>query len=554
MLNRFNKLSQRAKLGINLIILTAIFAISYAQSPLFTSNQNQYFLHGFAQAGLGNLNQDWLANTLDPTPVFSLLIEVTERYLGIPPIYYLYYAILMGIYLLSLLGITDNLYEIFKSRSKTLLMIVSLVVIHSAGFRYFLSRLLGANWTYLLEDGVADQRILGPVFQPSAFGVLLILSIYLFLRGKPYLAILSLIIASTVHPTYILSAGMLTLTYMLILFLEEKRPVRSIFVGIFALLLISPILYYVYTSFVGSTSDSAAQAQDILVTFRIPHHAVVSNWFDVTAITKIGLGFLAIFLARKTRIFLILLVPTSAAICLTIIQVITDSNWLALLFPWRISIFILPLSVTIIMATLVTKILNAPAFNANISSQAIMVTSSIFLFLTMIIGGIRFKLDIDRKISQPERSIQDFIYNNKSPDEIYLIPVKMQDFRLETYAPAFIDFKSIPYKDSDVIEWYRKERLADRFYKTGDCSIVQEMAASGHITHVILVNDQSEIDCPFFEELYRDDFYTLMRIISPITQSVQRPVYLQTMASAAKQWVIRAGSRSKQPRSVVYLT
>lgn len=519
MLSRYNLLSPRAKQGINLIILTAIFAISYAQSPLFTSNQNQYFLHGFAQAGLGNLNQDWLANTLDPTPVFSLLIEITERYIGIHLIYYLYYAILMGIYLMSLMGISDNIFEIFKSRSKTLLMVTSLIIIHSAGFRFFLSRLLGANWTYLLEDGVADQRILGPVFQPSAFGVLLILSIYLFLRRKPYLAIISLIIAAIVHPTYILSAGVLTFTYMLILFMEERQPVPSLLVGLLALLLISPILYYVFTSFGGSAPGGTSQAQDILVNFRIPHHAVVSNWFDLTAVIKIGLGLTAIFLSQKTRLFLILIVPTFIAICLTIIQVITDSNWLALLFPWRLSTFILPLSVTVILATWVTKILNAPAFNSNKSSQAILVASSIFLFLTMLIGGIRFKLDLERKNSQPERSVQEFINKNKSPGETYLVPVKMQDFRLEAYAPAFIDFKSIPYNESDVIEWYRRERLADSIYKKGDCSIVQELAASGHITHVILINGEREIDCPFFEKIYKDEMYSLMRVTLPVIQS-----------------------------------
>ncbi|MCK4727086.1 MAG: hypothetical protein KAT29_14840, partial [Anaerolineales bacterium] len=60
---------------IDFIAWTFVFTLVYAQSPLFTSNQNQYFLHGLANAGYGLLNEDWLANTLDPTPVFSLLVE-----------------------------------------------------------------------------------------------------------------------------------------------------------------------------------------------------------------------------------------------------------------------------------------------------------------------------------------------------------------------------------------------------------------------------------------------------------------------------------------------
>jgi hypothetical protein len=517
--NRYSPLYKLVKNSANLIILTAIFAISYAQSPLFTSNQNQYFLHGFAQAGIGNLNQDWLANTLDPTPVFSLLVEITQRYIGIQPIYYLYYAVLMGIYLFSLLGIANTIFEMFNSRSKTLFMIALLIVIHSAAMRFFLSRTLGANWPYLLEDGVADQRILGPVFQPSTFGVLLLLSIYLFLRRKPYLAVLSAILAATVHPTYLLSAGVLTFSYMLIIYLEEKNLVRPLLIGLFALLVVSPTLYYVYTSFGATSQIDSAQAREILVTVRIPHHAIVSNWFDATAVIKICIVLLAIFQARKTRLFLILLIPTLTAISLTAIQVGTEFNWLALLFPWRLSIFIIPLSITVILATLVIKILDTRSPASTNTDQVILIFSAILIFLAMLIGGIRFKLDLDRKLAQPERSVQMYIYKNQSYGETYLIPVKMQDFRLLTSAPTFIDFKSVPYNDLDVIEWYRRERLADRFYKTGDCTILEELSASGYITHVVLVNNGTKVICHFLEELYKDEFYILMQINSPNSNS-----------------------------------
>ena len=58
-----------------IVIWVFVFTIAYAQSPLYTSNQNQYFLQGMANAGFGHLSEDWLANTLDPTPVFSKFIE-----------------------------------------------------------------------------------------------------------------------------------------------------------------------------------------------------------------------------------------------------------------------------------------------------------------------------------------------------------------------------------------------------------------------------------------------------------------------------------------------
>ena len=45
-------------------------------------------------------------------------------------------------------------------------------------------------------NGVAGQGVLNHVYQPSSFGVLFFLSFALFIYGKYYLSILSLVLAS----------------------------------------------------------------------------------------------------------------------------------------------------------------------------------------------------------------------------------------------------------------------------------------------------------------------------------------------------------------------
>src|SRR5579871_1450393 len=81
--------------------VTAIaFVVAYGQAPLYYSNQNQYFLHGLAAAGVGHLNEDWLARTLDPTPVFSALVAATASYLQ-PWMFHVYMAALMATYALA---------------------------------------------------------------------------------------------------------------------------------------------------------------------------------------------------------------------------------------------------------------------------------------------------------------------------------------------------------------------------------------------------------------------------------------------------------------------
>src|SRR3972149_4711653 len=145
------------------------FALSYAQSPLYTSNQNQYFLHGLARAGVGFLRDDWLAKTTDPTPLFSLMVEALTAW---PWIFYLVYAGLMGVYLFSLFGIVSSVFDL-RAAGKRTLVLATLIVLHSAALRYLMAQLVAPEAGFLLEGGVAGYRLLGAVLKPNAFGGLL---------------------------------------------------------------------------------------------------------------------------------------------------------------------------------------------------------------------------------------------------------------------------------------------------------------------------------------------------------------------------------------------
>jgi hypothetical protein len=95
-------MSKRSTNILNFLAWSGIFAVIYSQSPLYSANQNTYFLHGLAQAGLGHLKNDWLANTLDSLPVFTALVYWTYSIFrsGFP--FYIYYALQMGVYFFSL--------------------------------------------------------------------------------------------------------------------------------------------------------------------------------------------------------------------------------------------------------------------------------------------------------------------------------------------------------------------------------------------------------------------------------------------------------------------
>jgi len=495
---------------IGFLAWSMVFGIIYAQSPLYTSNQFQYFLHGIAHAGEGYLAHDWLVNTIDPLPLFSALVEWTYLIFKNGALFYIYYAILMGIYLFSLFGISDLLFNLRRSRHRSLLFMVLFLGVHSALMHYFLSRALGTEKPFLLEGGVAGQRLLGQVFQPSTFGVFLLLSIYLFLKNRNFFSLLSLSVAVSFHSVYLLSAAVLTLGYLWVIF-RKKRDLKSpAFFATTALLLVAPAAAYTIFVFKSTSMDLTRQANEILVNYRVPHHAIVSQWLDWSVAVQVMIVIAALVVVRKHRLFPILGALLLVATILTLVQVVTNSNALALIYPWRISVVLVPLSTSILLAFGIMKI--QVSWKADPSRVELWIRIPCMILLTGLIftGAARFQIDLARQKEDPAEPVMAFISTYKAENDTYLVPVKMENFRLETGAPVFVDFKSIPYRDSDVLEWYRRYHQANLFYQYADCSLLPIFQEQG-ITHVVLPAD-FPVNCPGMMEQYQDGAYGLYSI------------------------------------------
>jgi hypothetical protein len=495
------------------VVLTSIFALAYNQAPLYTSNQNQYFLHGYAQAGIGNLSKDWLANTADPTPVFSFLVAVTLRLFTSEALFFVYYALLMGVYFFGLFGIVDHVFPLRSSRMKSGLFIAAIVLIHSAVLRFLLQRLFSGDWPYLLEGGVAGQRLLGPIFQPSSFGVFLVLSIYLYLKDKKGLAILSAALAATFHPTYLLSAGALTFAYMIDTWRGQKKIWPAFRLGLLGLAVVAPILIYTYINFWGGNPEIDAAARSLLVNVRIPPHAVVSEWFNATVIVKLVFIGVGLFLVRRSRLFWVLFIPLCLAVGLTIVQVFTMNNALALIFPWRLSTWLVPVAVGLIAGELV--ILVGSRTPATLE-RTLKTTGLILIALAVAAGEVRSYLVNNQWSALAYRPIEAYVRSHRQPGQVVLTPSGIYDFRLETGVPVYVDFLSIPYKSAEVVEWDRRFRQESLLYQRMACDRITEISREG-VTQVVLPVDFPVI-CPQLVEIYRDSAFGLYTI-SPLTNN-----------------------------------
>ena len=107
------------------------------------------------------------------------------------------------------------------------------------------------------------------------------------------------------------------------------------------------------STFAPSSPEAFAEAQHLLAHFRLPHHADARRWFDGIACAQIVWVVVALFLVRGTRLFPILALPFVLSLVLTLVQMGTGNDTLALLFPWRTSAILVPLATTIILARLV---------------------------------------------------------------------------------------------------------------------------------------------------------------------------------------------------------
>jgi hypothetical protein len=517
------------KSGLRFVFLSTLFALVYSQSPLYTSNQNHYFLHGLAQSGVGNLQEDWLVDSPDPMPVFSALVCLSIATTGQSAWFYIFYALIMGVYFVSMLSIIEKTFPQRPPDSGWLhpqwLVYISLfLLIHSAAWRFALSRSLGPNWIYLVEDGVADQRLLGTVFQPSVFGVLLVASIACFLKSRPTQAALCAALAAIFHPTYLLSAAILVAIYILLNLHQTIKEAKNhgqqnrywsrvtsvLLPGFIALAITIPILVYVMAFFSNSPAQYSLEANRILAEYRIPHHASAQEWFDSSAIVKIVIFILALFITRKTRLFAVLLLAGIVTTILTIFQIVSDNQALALLFPWRSSIFLIPISSVIILAWGVQagfhRLETLPQITQNRARNHLLLSAALLVFILIGVGVVRTRLDFQRQQLAVENSLYSYANSHSASGQVYLIPIKMQDFRLRSGVPVYVDFKSHPYYSADVIEWRRRLKLAESFYRQGDCDLLPSFVSEG-VTHIVVPRLPDGEVCPGVDLLYQDDHY-----------------------------------------------
>jgi hypothetical protein len=355
----------------------------------------------------------------------------------------------------------------------------------------------------------------------------------LFLKKRYLPAIIVLGITSIFHSAYLLSAGLMTAAYLLQLLFGDLNlqdlswgnffsAIRKpFFLGLLALVCVIPVLWYNIAYLQSTSPELSKQSLHILVHERIPHHSLPEVWFDRMAVLQVAIMMVGVFLARKSRLLPVLLALFSGGLILTLVQIVTENDSLALIAPWRVSVLLVPIGSALILSWLISLLVKyLPVQNHKF--HFVLLNVFLFTILYFCYSGREYQNTSWRRyLKRDVVDMMEFVRDNNLPDEIYLIPPydnEFNDFRLYTGSPIFINWKSHPYLDQDVIEWYQRNLAANEIYTadaTEACDLLSELTSNYHLTHIVMEVDDAVVTCPDLVEIYRDNYYVVSALPNP---------------------------------------
>ena len=137
-------------------------------------------------------------------------------------------------------------------------------------------------------------------------------------------------------------SGFFLIGYILFLVSKNEKIIFNIIITY--LVLILPVVFFLFNNFVIFDNTINTEAQKILVENRIPHHANIYSWLSIKDLRPVILISISLYLVKNVKeIFIPFLSVFLLSISLSIIQYIINNYWLALLFPWRSFVFLVPI-------------------------------------------------------------------------------------------------------------------------------------------------------------------------------------------------------------------
>jgi hypothetical protein len=434
----------------------------------------------------------------------------------------------------------------------------AVVAMALAVFIMCLDRTQSVGASYLFSDGL----------QPSSLATTgWLFGIWAFLRARYLVSGVLLAGAGIFHANFlILGIGLFTLTH---LFLgKEKllsRWARQIGPSVLVLLYFLPLILS------AAGGDGAAQAREIFLTIRAPHH-----YYPLSYLAQFwylggwaACGFAALFLMRDLPAHRSLLALVGALALsvggATLLTTVVFIPQISQLYVWRLAPFLqvfCELLVTILLVRQLAERRPAAGYRTfliaiaglgalailrwvvhvtGISAQVIMCAALIAAYLAMwqrnrasenqpphlpqglgivttcvilaiTVPKISYAIDQSTLFHPDENALHRWAHST-SKDATFLIPPELENFRLLSERAVVVDWKSTPISPSELINWYdRINAIAGRTVHSAD------EAVAGY-------RSQSLSELKIQARRYGANYVIVDRARRPITNETDKPVF-----------------------------
>jgi hypothetical protein len=443
---------------VHVAVVILLLACGNVIAPPFISNQNQYFAHAVPGTS-SSAQSDWFRNTVDPYPFFSTVARWIYDWAGKD-----------GIRTVALFGTVVAMAAVF--------FFAYLLTDRTGHSNVALLSTVAVGLTLLPHvphafEGVAGQYIIStPAYlQPSMFGCFLLFAIACLFAARRskgsgrnrFLAAAFILTALScaLHPTYIVGAFILLAAALIADIRQGEKTYVLHYACAAVLLLAIAIVANPALLSMAFSSPGYNRAVQRFAFERIPHHTRPFDW-EAVDIARFVIAIIAVPIAGRKlhRPWLahFLVAVLTIGLAATLFASFSGQAKLALLFPWRVSVFIMPISYTVIAVWIASRI-EQMAAQWNWRRIATLVACCAALY-----GGMA----TFRAQSPAEADERTALVHAVHPSGVGLVPLDSSDVRLNAPADIYVDWESPPYASNDLIEWWRRVDQVRRFASDAD--------------------------------------------------------------------------------------
>lgn len=485
-----------------------LFGLAHSQRVLFTGNQNTKFISGLALANYRHVAEDWMATITDPFPLFSFLLQWQYRLLGLPLSVHGAFLLILGIYSGAALWLAKGLLAKPAKAGQVLFIFATIwLLTHSLATRHF--------WLSFFPPGLGGQYLLGEYYEPAGFGVFLLAGIAAYRAQKTVLAVFCFVVPPLFHPAYLISSALLASAVVVVPANQTLgiRPWRRlVFWGVTVALVLA---YATWSANLLSSGDGAIrdQAHQILAETRIPHHAIPAAWDPEKVAFFFGTGCIAAWWERKHFLGQLLWVMLLVVAASIFWAVISFNPTVAVAAPWRVSVFLAPLSWVIWTIAVSKGIANLLAHRSSKILNRGAIAAISLMVIVAISGSMTVVRGYQSKAASDYYALSQFLANAHQPGYQYLVPPDRKNIRLAAGVPVFATWKSHPSKDTEFLDWYERVTAAEAIYTQPPSEIPALVAALQEqypVTHIVWPVSKRAFPSPDLgEQIYSDAHFSV---------------------------------------------